>query len=162
VPEDQEPQGTSQPPQGDAETPEPQDSSPAQDWQALARKWEKRAKSDAARLAQMEQRVKTLVEPEAVADKDRALAEAQAEAQAARLDALRYRIAAEVGVPLEMAPRLLGEDEEALRADAKELSSALTPKPPKRTDAARGTGDNGGPPQATDPNVLLRTIVGVR
>jgi hypothetical protein len=106
--------------------------------------------------------VKTLVEPEAVADKDRALADAQAEAGRARLDALRYRIAAETGLPITMAPRLLGDDEDALRTDAKNLAESLAPpKPPKRTDAARGTADSSaGPASGADPNALLRQMLG--
>jgi hypothetical protein len=160
-----EPQGVNEP-QGDDDTkpqgdPKPQgDKQSAADWQQLARKWEARAKKDADNLAKLQAQVKTLVAPETVADKDRAIAEAQAEAKAARLDALRYRIAVEEQLPASMAARLLGEDEDALRADAKELVAALAPKPPRRTDAGKGTGDNGGPPRTTDANTLLRQIVG--
>jgi hypothetical protein len=163
----QEPQGTPADPQGSPAT-DPQ-GSPSQepqgaaedDWQAVAKKWESRAKKDAARLAQLESRVKTLVEPEAVADKDRALADAQAEAGRARLDALRYRIAAETGLPITMAPRLLGDDEDALRTDAKNLAESLAPpKPPKRIDAGRGTTDSGAPQGTSDPNALLRQMLG--
>lgn len=159
----QTPQGTVDPPtekkdsNGKAEdAPQSADT----DWREMARKWERRAKADAAKLAQMEQRVKTLVEPETVADKDRALADAQAEARTARHDALRYRIAAEEGLAPTMALRLLGDDEDALRADAKDMAKALTPQTPKRTDGARGTSDGGKPPTQTDPNALLRQMLG--
>ena len=42
-----------------------------------------------------------------------------------KLDALKQKIAIEEGVPLEMANRLNGEDEESLRADAKAVKGFM-------------------------------------
>jgi hypothetical protein len=48
---------------------------------------------------------------------------------AAELSALRTRIAHETGLPYELADRLRGEDEKAIRADAETFSKLTAPKP---------------------------------
>lgn len=57
----------------------------------------------------------------------------KAQLKAAELDAMRSRIGAEFGLPAQLAARLRGDDEVALRADAETLKGALptssTPAP---------------------------------
>lgn len=85
------------------------------------------------------------------------VASVQAERDAARADALRYRVALEEGLPSDLAKRLVGEDEDALRADAKSLL-ALVRKP--KTDARNGASDDDK--RTADPNALLRQMIGGR
>lgn len=56
------------------------------------------------------------------------LSEAQAMAESAKLDAVRMKVAAEVGLPPQMAVRLIGKDEEEIKADAEQVK-ALMPQP---------------------------------
>lgn len=44
------------------------------------------------------------------------------------LESMRIKIAVQNGIPIEMASRLVGEDEEALRADAESLASFISSK----------------------------------
>lgn len=57
------------------------------------------------------------------------VAELTAKNQAAELSALRTRIAHETGLPFELADRLHGDDEKALRADAETLGKLTAAKP---------------------------------
>lgn len=57
------------------------------------------------------------------------VAELTAKNQAAELSALRTRIAHETGLPFELADRLHGGDEKALRADAEALGKLTASKP---------------------------------
>ena len=47
-----------------------------------------------------------------------------------RLQTAKQRIATEYGLPLDLAERLQGEDEEGFKADAERLASYFTPKQP--------------------------------
>ena len=47
-----------------------------------------------------------------------------------RLQTAKQRIATEYGLPLDLAERLQGEDEEGFKADAERLASHFTPKQP--------------------------------
>ena len=57
------------------------------------------------------------------------VADLTAKTTAAELSALRTRIAHETGLPYELADRLRGEDEKAIRADAEAFSRLTAPKP---------------------------------
>lgn len=72
-----------------------------------------------------------------------ALEAAQAEVQAARLEAARARVAARFGLPETLAARLRGESESALEADARELSQYA----PRRASPANPAGE---PPLTPD------------
>ncbi|MDO5783442.1 MAG: DUF4355 domain-containing protein [Eubacteriales bacterium] len=71
--------------------------------------------------------------------------EAELQAREARLaqmeiDNLKLRVAMEVGLPLAMASRLTGDDEDAIRADANELAKLMKPQhkaPPMRNPDAK-------------------------
>ena len=57
------------------------------------------------------------------------VADLTAKNTAAGLDALRTRIAHETGLPFELAGRLQGEDEKAIRADAEAIAKFAAPQP---------------------------------
>lgn len=67
----------------------------------------------------------------------------EAELQAAKLENMRQRVAAKVQLPAILIPRLQGDTEEAIEADAKTLLAAL-PKP-TAPNINSGTGDGGAP-----------------
>lgn len=59
------------------------------------------------------------------ADQDKTLAGLRAKVTGYETDALKAKIANETGLPLELASRLSGEDEKALRADAQALAKLV-------------------------------------
>lgn len=81
---------------------------------------------------------KTLDEMKAkTADHDREIAERDARIKDYETASVKARIAHETGIPYEMASRLNGEDEEAIRKDAESLKSLMGTKngytPPEPT-----------------------------
>jgi len=70
------------------------------------------------------------------AEQDQLVADLTKRATAAEGDLLKSRIAHESGVPFELAGRLVGKNEEELKADAEKFASYLTPKaaPPLHTN----------------------------
>lgn len=84
------------------------------------------------------------VKPEELADLKAAheklvsdLATRDAQAKQAELAALRLRIGSEAGLPVALAERLSGEDEDSIRTDAAKLAEALPP-PPSNGTVTRG------------------------
>ena len=131
----------------DAPTPDPEPKEEPQgdstDWKAEARKWESRAKAshaeakanaDAAkRLKEMEDAEKSEIDraKEATAAAEKRAAEAEAKA-------LRAEIAAEKGLTLSQAKRLIGSTREELEADADELLQAFkAPESEDKRDPSR-------------------------
>lgn len=164
---DQIPQGTDtdNTPQGEqtqqaapqGEVPESQDST---DWKAMARKWQQRAERSDKAAKDLEAKVKGLLTPEEVQTKEQALAEAQRQAQEAANEALRYKVALAEGLPVELAERLRGADEDQLREDAKTLKAMVKTASPA-ADAKKGT-MAATPATPQDPNDLLRQIIASR
>lgn len=58
------------------------------------------------------------------------LAERAQKAEADRANLLRRAVAAELGLPSDLAERLRGDDEDELKADAEALKALLAPTPP--------------------------------
>ena len=102
------------------ETERPKPTETVDFWKSKAREQEKRAKdnADAAkRLAEIEESQKT--EAQKSADRIKQL---ETEAEAARRDALRFKVASEFGIASERADLLLtGTDEETMRRQAEAL-----------------------------------------
>ena len=65
---------------------------------------------------------------EKIAGNDQVVADLTNRANTAEGDLLKSRIAHESGVPFELAGRLVGSNEEELRADAEKFASFLAPK----------------------------------
>jgi hypothetical protein len=111
------------------------------------------------RLAQLEDAGKSEVErARAQAEREKARAD-EAERRIAELErnGSRLRIAEEVGLPLELADRIQGDDDRAMRADAKRLLDLTAP-----ADGRLGAGRGGVTPQrgAQDMNALIREASG--
>ena len=72
---------------------------------------------------------------EKIAGNDQIVSDLKNRATTAEGDLLKSRIAYESGVPFELAGRLVGSNEEELKADAEKLASFLVPKsaPPLHT-----------------------------
>jgi len=129
------------PPEGDQ-----QGGADETDWQAEAKKWERRAKENhaaAQKLTQIEESQKS----EQQKQSDR-LAAAEQRAATAEHRMLRYEVAAEKGLPADLAGILSGDNREDLEAQADTLLKHLNstggkPKPPP-ADAVAGRGGNGG------------------
>lgn len=82
---------------------------------------------------------------EKIANHDQIVSDLTTRATTAESDLLKSRIAHESGVPFELAGRLVGTNEEELKADAEKFASFLGPKsapPLHSTDAA--TNSNAG------------------
>lgn len=73
---------------------------------------------------------------EKLASHDQIVSDLTTRAQTAESDLLKSRIAHESGVPFELAGRLVGTNEEELKADAEKFASYLSPKaaPPLHTN----------------------------
>lgn len=132
-------------------------------WKELARKNEKRAKENAEaalKLREIEESSKS--ESEKVAQR---LAEAEARAKAAELQAMRLQVAAEKGLTTNQAKRLVGDTLEDLQSDADAFLADLpTPKPTAgdkrpREATARVAGDDNDAPVETDPGKLAEAVL---
>lgn len=109
----------------------------AEKWKSLSRKNEddKKANADKAKLADelqakldaLEDGKRTDAEKaeKRIADLEAKVADSERTAKDASLSALRTRIGTEKGLPAELIPRLQGEDEETIGADADSLVAAL-------------------------------------
>jgi len=108
---------------------------------ASHRKAKKQAETDAEiatrKAAEEQGKYKELYEEELT---KREAAEMQA--KCLELDALKSKIATEVGLPQELASRLAGETEDEIKADAQVVLAAL-PKSTIGNDAQQGTGGTG-------------------
>ncbi len=89
---------------------------------------ELRAKAEKADALEAE-KLSDIEKAQALAAAAKAEAEAaRAEAAAERMNALKTRIASEYELPIELAARLSGDDEDALKADAEGLAKLVKPK----------------------------------
>jgi hypothetical protein len=123
-------------------------------WKERARQWERRAKENHGDLATKAERLQAKLaefEKAQMTEVERAKHEAEesrkqldafkAEAQSAKLEAMRTKIGAEMGLPPQLIERLRGEDADSIKADAEALMAAV-----KKDDSAwpdMGQGDKG-------------------
>ncbi|CQR25879.1 phage protein [Streptococcus varani] len=70
-----------------------------------------------------------------------------------KVQSLRQRMATEYGLPLDLADRLQGEDEDSLKADAESLSAVI--KPPQPTPPAKSN----EPTISDSKEVALKEVV---
>ncbi|KAA9272026.1 DUF4355 domain-containing protein [Streptococcus anginosus] len=75
------------------------------------------------------------------ADYDKQIADLKKQVASYETASLRTRIALQNGLPIDLADRLQGNDEESLKADAERLASFVKPAEPK------------APPKSNEPNV---------
>ena len=116
---------------------------------------EKLKKEYEAKLQQAEESLKDANEK--IASHDQIVADLTKRATVAEGKLLKNRIANESGVPYELADRLVGNNEEELKADAEKLASFLGPKaaPPLRTSE---TGANTNNKSSADLTAMLSQI----
>lgn len=95
---------------------------------------------------------------EKIAGHDQIVSDLTTRATMAESDLLKSRIAHESGVPFELAGRLVGSNEEELKADAEKFASFLAPKsaPPLHTSDA---GTNSGVGMANVLNQLNQQLM---
>ena len=98
-----------------------------------SRKWEDRAKANKTKADEYEK-----LQAATATDADR-LKNAEDRAVKAERELARYRVAADTGLPADLAELLTGEDEEAMEAQAKKLLARITPTKPKpKADQSQG------------------------
>lgn len=140
-------------PDTEPETESVQDpSAEAEKWKALARKHEERAKQNAAKAQQYDE-----LEQAQKSDQERlaeAADQARREADQAKAEAARYRVAVEKGLPSDLIQFLSGTDEESLTSQAETLLSRITPAEPAPNLPRKPVADlrGGSDPTATNEN----------
>ncbi|MCB1240645.1 MAG: hypothetical protein KDB30_13380 [Tetrasphaera sp.] len=127
---------------------------PAQDgtdWKAEARKWEERAKANKAELDAHQQQI-----ADSQKTAEQKAADAAADAAAAKLEALRWQVAATKGLDPILATRLTGSSKEELEADADALMALIPPKAPEAPPAPpAGPTVPGQQPGGTNPPAVV-------
>lgn len=150
---------------------DPKGGAPAPDsvefWQQKAKDAEARANKVADDLAAFRKQIEDKDKTEQQRLND-ALTDAQNAANAARADALRYKIGLQHNLPAAWIPRLQGATEDELAADAAELAKSLPPtggqQPPKGPTKPLGPLQPGGAnpptdePTAVDGNDVIRQM----
>lgn len=130
------------------------------DWKAQARKNEAALKREREARKELEAKVKGLLTPEEVQTERQMVDAAKREAEAAKAEALRFKIALAEGLPVDLAERLRGNDEDELREDAARLKAWVKTSAPA-ADAKKAA--LGQPPaQPVSPDDLLRQIIASR
>lgn len=120
----------------------------ATDWKAEARKWEARAKSN---LSDLEQTRSALATTETAAQQAQRIAE-EREAELHKVTALRAKEAllVDAGLPRDLAPNVVGDDEEAWQASVERFASLRAPSTSdRRPDPAQAASVE------TDPRAVL-------
>lgn len=152
-----EPEGTAAP----EANPEPPQGNPAPDPAAAeAERWKRQSRANEKKLKALQEQVKQLVDPSAVADAETQLAETRTALTQAQQEATRLRVALDAGLPADLAARLVGDTEDEMREDAKHLMALVKQKPAGAVNAAQASGPTQGQPQPTDLNALLRAAAG--
>jgi hypothetical protein len=120
-----------------APEPTPEPSKDAAWWESKAKAMEKEKESTAKKLAKLEDDEKKREEAKLseLEKLQKQLVEVEKRAAEAERKSIRQKVAAETGLPVILAERLQGEDEEAMRADAAKLLEAL-PKPVEQKKGA--------------------------
>lgn len=127
---------------------------------AESRKWEQRAKKDAATLADMKAKVASMVDPDKVVSVEARASDLERELSQAKAEILRRDIAAEKGLPGNLAKRLVGTDEEELRADADALLAEFNATKPKAVAAKEGSNAGTGKPNLSPAELLKASAFG--
>jgi non-canonical (house-cleaning) NTP pyrophosphatase len=158
----EQPQGEAVPdtePQGDA--PNLDDVlAQLQTLKAASRKWEKYAKQSQAENEQLRTQIGALVSPEQVQTAEEALSQANARADSAERDAMRYRIGVEAGLPPKLIKRLQGATEDELIADAEALAQEFAVNKPKAQAAKDGQTATPAKAQPSQAELLKAIVYG--
>lgn len=79
---------------------------------------------------------------DSVSEKDSEIEKLKAENSKYVTSTVKMRIAKEVGLPLELASRITGDDEKAMKADAQSLIKLFTPAAPMASTENKDVGKN--------------------
>ena len=124
--------------------------------QAEADKWKRYKRSQEDELKDLREQIKRLVDPAEVKTVEQQLRDATSQLNTAQTMEMRYRVALEEGLPPNLAARLQGDTEKAIRADAAALRELIQPKAAGAVDAAAVSGPNTGEAQPRDLSALMR------
>lgn len=86
---------------------------------------------------------------------DRQMADMQAKIKGYETASVKTRIAHEIGLPYELAGRLSGDDEDAIRKDAEALSKLVGERRPPRTPPLRDS----EPPEKDGKKAAMRALL---
>lgn len=124
--------------------------------QAEAEKWKRYKRTQEDELKELREQIKILVDPAEVKTVEQQLLDTSSQLKKAQTMELRYRVALEEGLPPNLAMRLQGDTEKAIRADAAALRELLTPKAAGAVGAAAVSGPNTNDAQPQDLSALMR------
>lgn len=160
--------------------PEPVDSTPKNDlpdWvrdperaYTVIRDLRKEAENNRKALADLKKQFETVQQPAAIDPKiaddlaktRQELADLQKRLQEKESNELRMKIAGEFGLPLAVADRLKGDNEEALRKDAEALKALIPAQQPATTSQNTARVPGGAPVGETDEQKRARLLGGNR
>lgn len=91
---------------------------------------------------------------------DKFKADAEKEIASTKLAATKYRVGLDKGLPLPVAERLVGDDEESLAKDADTLAELLKKPGDGAGKLAGGPSDGGAPDTTQDMNARIRAAAG--
>lgn len=151
-----EPEGTAAP----EANPEPTPTGEPAVTAAEVERWKRQSRANESKLKALREQVKELVDPQQVATAEARLAETGQQLAQAQAEAARYKVALDVGLPADLAARLVGSTEEEMREDAKALLALVKPTPAGAVNAAAASGPTPGQTTPTDLNSLLRAAAG--
>lgn len=90
---------------------------------------------------------------EVLSGNDNTVKELQSKIKKYEMDSVKTRIAHEVGIPYELAEKLTGDDEDAIRADAQTMANYIKPKTVAPIGGAEPI-DNADPHKSAMQNLL--------
>ena len=158
VSEDETPEGVDAP--GASESvPEDEAAVAVEVTEAELAKWKKRHKASERQLRDLRKQVKELVDPAEVATVEAQLTDATGSLRQAEAEALKYKVALEVGLPMDLAIRLQGADRDEMIADAENLKQLMKPKKAGAGNAAAVSGPQNEAAKPQDLNALMRAAV---
>lgn len=127
--------------------------------QAEVEKWRKRHKTSERQLKELRKQVKELVDPAEVATVEAQLTDATGSLQQVQAEAMKYRVALEIGLPMDLAVRLQGDSQEEMLQDAENLKKLMKPEQAGATKAAAASGPQKESAKPQDLNALMRQAV---
>jgi hypothetical protein len=161
---DSEPTGNVEPetiqpddPAGDEE-PNPQTAA-LEAAKAEAGKWKRYKRNQEGELKKLREQIKQLVDPAEVATVEQQLTDTTGSLHQAQTEAMKYRVALEIGLPMDLAVRLQGDSQEEMLQDAENLKKLMKPEQAGATKAAAASGPQKESAKPQDLNALMRQAV---
>ena len=147
-------------PQQEATTADTTEEPPLTDVEAELEEWKRSSRKHERNLKELRKKVKSLVDPEQVKTVEEEKRQAELQAQQSATEATRYKVALELGLPADLAARVLGDSEDEMREDAARLKELMGKPARGASNGAATSGHNTAEPKPTDLNALLRAAAG--